>query len=93
MLTVFFRTRDHYSTFFFVELSVKFSSDDVVMSAPLKQKFICRDKLNITLSNLNYKDYILELQPTIDAQPYNIHAESASCKLKSSYSSEPKTFR
>uniref|UniRef100_A0A0R3RRN3 Recep_L_domain domain-containing protein n=1 Tax=Elaeophora elaphi TaxID=1147741 RepID=A0A0R3RRN3_9BILA len=56
----------------FQEQSVEFSSEEVMMSAPLKQKFICRDKLNLTLTNRHFKDYILELNPEINAQPYYI---------------------
>lgn len=52
-----------------------FLSTEVVISAPLKQEFICHDKLNITLSNGHFKDYILELHPEIIAQPY--HAAGA----------------
>uniref|UniRef100_A0A0M3HXJ1 Fn3_like domain-containing protein n=1 Tax=Ascaris lumbricoides TaxID=6252 RepID=A0A0M3HXJ1_ASCLU len=51
--------------------SVEFSSSDVVISAPLKQKFVCGDKLNISLHSDRFKDYILELEPEIHAQPYN----------------------
>ncbi|VDN82333.1 unnamed protein product [Brugia pahangi] len=52
--------------------SVEFSSKEVMMSAPLKQKFICHDKLNLTLTNRHFKDYILELNPEISAQPYQV---------------------
>uniref|UniRef100_A0AAF5RVF7 Uncharacterized protein n=1 Tax=Wuchereria bancrofti TaxID=6293 RepID=A0AAF5RVF7_WUCBA len=52
--------------------SVEFSSKEVMMSAPLKQKFICHDKLNLTLTNRHFKDYILELNPEISAQPYEV---------------------
>lgn len=52
--------------------SVGFSSNEVAMSAPMKQKYICRDKLNITLSNEHFNDYILELHPEIKAQPYYV---------------------
>ncbi|KAL3985552.1 putative integral membrane protein [Acanthocheilonema viteae] len=52
--------------------SIKFSSKEVMISAPLKQKFICRDKLNLTLTNKHFKDYILELNPEINAQPYYV---------------------
>ncbi|EFO25222.1 UNC-46 protein [Loa loa] len=52
--------------------SVEFSSEEVMMSAPLKQKFICHDKLNLTLTNKHFKDYILELNPEISAQPYYV---------------------
>ncbi|VDM50082.1 unnamed protein product [Toxocara canis] len=58
-------------------LSVEFNSSDVVISAPLKQKFVCRDKLNISLHNDRFKDYILELEPDIYAQPYNAAEGSA----------------
>uniref|UniRef100_A0A0M3JEN4 Ubiquitinyl hydrolase 1 n=1 Tax=Anisakis simplex TaxID=6269 RepID=A0A0M3JEN4_ANISI len=51
--------------------SVEFNSSAIVISAPFKQKFVCRDKLNITLHNVHFKDYILELEPDIQAQPYN----------------------
>ncbi|VDK30486.1 unnamed protein product [Gongylonema pulchrum] len=61
--------------------SVTFSSNNAVMSAPLKQKFICRDKLNITLSSEHYKDYVLELHPEITAQPYHIASSHPSCML------------
>ncbi|VDN05778.1 unnamed protein product [Thelazia callipaeda] len=57
---------------FYANQSVKFSSNKVVISAPLKQKFICRDKLNISLSNDHFKDYIMELSPEISAQPYYV---------------------
>uniref|UniRef100_A0A915PG41 Uncharacterized protein n=1 Tax=Setaria digitata TaxID=48799 RepID=A0A915PG41_9BILA len=60
-----------YSESYFKQ-SVEFSSDKVMISAPLKQKFICRDKLNLTLTNKHFKDCILELNPEISAQPYRI---------------------
>ncbi|CAG9536091.1 unnamed protein product [Cercopithifilaria johnstoni] len=52
--------------------SLEFSSKEVMMSAPLKQKFICHDKLNLTLTNRHFKNYILELNPEINAQPYHV---------------------
>uniref|UniRef100_A0A8R1XZG8 Uncharacterized protein n=1 Tax=Onchocerca volvulus TaxID=6282 RepID=A0A8R1XZG8_ONCVO len=52
--------------------SIKFSSKEVIISAPLKQKFICRDKLNLTLTNKHFKDYIFEMNPEINAQPYYV---------------------
>uniref|UniRef100_A0A914SBN8 Uncharacterized protein n=1 Tax=Parascaris equorum TaxID=6256 RepID=A0A914SBN8_PAREQ len=57
--------------------SVEFSSSDVVISAPLKQKFVCGDKLNISLHSDRFKDYILELEPEIHAQPYNAAVDRA----------------
>ncbi|MFH4980048.1 hypothetical protein AB6A40_006757 [Gnathostoma spinigerum] len=47
------------------------TSDEVIMSAPLKQKYVCRDKLNVTLKSNNQTSTILEMQPIIEAQPYN----------------------
>ncbi|KAM3716961.1 Cilia- and flagella-associated protein [Dirofilaria immitis] len=58
-----------YSESYFSQM-VEFSSQEVTISAPLKQKFICRDKLNLTLTNKHFKDCILELNPEINAQPY-----------------------
>ncbi|KAJ1361120.1 hypothetical protein KIN20_020303 [Parelaphostrongylus tenuis] len=40
------------------------------MSAPLPQKFVCKDRLNITLHNPRFKDVIAEFTPEIDIQPY-----------------------
>lgn len=51
------------------------------MSAPLKQKFICRDKINLTLTNRNFKNYILELSPEISAQPYYVIGKYPNCML------------
>lgn len=50
-----------------------FKSNDtkVTVSSPLHQKFVCKDKLNITLENKEYKPFILELLPEIDMQPMN----------------------
>jgi len=54
--------------------SVKFSSvNQSQISAPLNQKFICKDRINITLVNSRYKNIVLELLPEIDLQPMNIH--------------------
>ncbi|VDK74399.1 unnamed protein product [Litomosoides sigmodontis] len=52
--------------------SIEFLSKEVMMSAPLKQKFICHDRLNLTLTNRHFKDYVLELNPEINAEPYHI---------------------
>uniref|UniRef100_A0A7E4VT93 Uncharacterized protein n=1 Tax=Panagrellus redivivus TaxID=6233 RepID=A0A7E4VT93_PANRE len=46
----------------------------IVVSAPLHQKFVCKDSLNITLHHANekiYKPFVLELLPEIDIQPMN----------------------
>ncbi|KAE9419409.1 hypothetical protein Angca_000928 [Angiostrongylus cantonensis] len=52
--------------------TVSFESDNssIVMSAPLPQKFVCRDRLNITLHNPGFKDVVAEFTPEIDIQPF-----------------------
>uniref|UniRef100_A0A915CL51 Uncharacterized protein n=1 Tax=Ditylenchus dipsaci TaxID=166011 RepID=A0A915CL51_9BILA len=58
--------------------SVSFSSLNhsaaVKISAPLNQKFVCKDKLNISLHNSKYEDIVVEFLPEIDIQPVNTHA-------------------
>ena len=50
-----------------------FSSKNLsaLISAPLNQKFVCKDKLNITLRNPKYANIVLEFLPEIDIQPMN----------------------
>uniref|UniRef100_A0A914C1Z8 Uncharacterized protein n=1 Tax=Acrobeloides nanus TaxID=290746 RepID=A0A914C1Z8_9BILA len=59
----------------FLENSIRFESanDTNVMSAPLRQKFVCKDRLNISLHNPDpeYKDIVLEFLPEVDVQPVN----------------------
>ncbi|VDM60439.1 unnamed protein product [Angiostrongylus costaricensis] len=52
--------------------TVAFESDNssIVMSAPLPQKFVCRDRLNITLHKPGFKDVVAEFTPEIDIQPF-----------------------
>ncbi|KAE9551066.1 hypothetical protein FO519_005733 [Halicephalobus sp. NKZ332] len=47
------------------------NSTKIIISAPLHQKFVCKDKLNITLENKKYKPFVLEILPEIDIQPMN----------------------
>lgn len=44
-------------------------NESALISAPLNQKFICKDRLNITLRNPKYKNIVLEFLPEIDVQP------------------------
>uniref|UniRef100_A0A0N5APB7 Uncharacterized protein n=1 Tax=Syphacia muris TaxID=451379 RepID=A0A0N5APB7_9BILA len=53
------------------------------VSAPLNQKYICRDRINVTLQNSENQRIIVELQPDISIQPYNIankHANLYICE-------------
>ncbi|KJH53657.1 hypothetical protein DICVIV_00085 [Dictyocaulus viviparus] len=52
--------------------TVNFETDNssVVISAPLAQKFVCKDRLNVTLHNPQFRDVIVEFVPEIDIQPY-----------------------
>lgn len=56
--------------------SVRFETTNksLMVSAPLNQKYVCRDRLNITLSSSKYKDLVLEFLPEVDFQPVNIKA-------------------
>ncbi|KAI1711782.1 UNC-46 protein [Ditylenchus destructor] len=55
--------------------SVSFSSSNesnaIRISAPLNQKFVCKDRLNISLHHQKYEDIIVEFLPEIDVQPVN----------------------
>jgi hypothetical protein len=55
------------------DLHVRFESanDTSLISAPLRQKFLCRDRINITLHSPPYQDMVLEFLPEIDFQPIN----------------------
>ena len=59
----------------FLENSIRFESanETNVISAPLRQKFVCKDRLNISLHNPDpeYKDIVLEFLPEVDVQPVN----------------------
>lgn len=57
----------------FLEKTVKFQTknDSNVVSAPVRQKFLCKDRLNITLHHPKFKDIVVELMPEIDIQPLN----------------------
>lgn len=52
--------------------TVSFESDNssIIMSAPLPQKYVCKDRLNITLHNAGFRDVVAEFAPEIDVQPY-----------------------
>ncbi|XGW06652.1 hypothetical protein V3C99_016742 [Haemonchus contortus] len=52
--------------------TVSFESDNssIIMSAPLTQKYVCKDRLNITLHSSGFRDVIAEFAPEIDVQPY-----------------------
>ncbi|CAJ0960862.1 unnamed protein product, partial [Mesorhabditis belari] len=52
----------------------------IVMSAPLNQKFVCRDKLNVTLFNPVYKDVVIVFPPEIVAQPYGLKSNLFICE-------------
>jgi hypothetical protein len=41
------------------------------VSAPVRQKFLCQDRLNVTLRHSKYENIVIELLPEIDAQPFN----------------------
>ncbi|KAK0412268.1 hypothetical protein QR680_006122 [Steinernema hermaphroditum] len=51
-------------------IDFKTANDSIAISAPQKQRFLCKDRINITLRNSNYKDIVLELEPEIEAQPF-----------------------
>ncbi|PAV91533.1 hypothetical protein WR25_24574 [Diploscapter pachys] len=53
-------------------LSIKFESDNssIIMSAPLNQKYVCKDKINVTLHHEEYSNIIVTFSPEIDLQPY-----------------------
>lgn len=57
-----------------LDLVVTFIStfnESTSISAPLNQKFVCKDRLNITLKNLKYENIVIEFLPEIDIQPVN----------------------
>lgn len=60
---------------------MKFESNGVFLSAPLTQKYVCKDRMNISLHNQHFKDYILELEPEIEAQPYRADQQTNGIKL------------
>lgn len=64
-----------------LDQSVKFESNGVFLSAPLTQKYVCKDRMNISLHNQHFKDYILELEPEIEAQPYRADQQTNGIKL------------
>ncbi|KAI6213579.1 hypothetical protein M3Y94_00166600 [Aphelenchoides besseyi] len=53
--------------------TIKFQSanNSVVVSAPLRQKFICKDRLNVTLYHPKFQNIVVEFLPEIDFQPLN----------------------
>ncbi|KAI6186618.1 hypothetical protein M3Y98_00152200 [Aphelenchoides besseyi] len=53
--------------------TIKFQSanNSVVVSAPLRQKFICKDRLNVTLYHSKFQNIVVEFLPEIDFQPLN----------------------
>uniref|UniRef100_A0A0K0FKI4 Uncharacterized protein n=1 Tax=Strongyloides venezuelensis TaxID=75913 RepID=A0A0K0FKI4_STRVS len=55
------------------EESITFKSrnDSFMITSPIRSKYICRDKLNITLKHDNYKDIIIQLQPEIELIPFS----------------------
>ncbi|CAD5224102.1 unnamed protein product [Bursaphelenchus okinawaensis] len=57
----------------FKSRSIEFASsnDTIVVSAPVRQKFVCKDKLNVTLYHEKYRNFIVEFLPEIDMQPVN----------------------
>ncbi|CEF63074.1 Hypothetical protein SRAE_1000133900 [Strongyloides ratti] len=54
------------------EESITFKSkkDSFMVTSPIRSKYICRDKLNITLSHDNYKDIVVQLLPEIEFIPF-----------------------
>ncbi|WKY12613.1 hypothetical protein Q1695_003871 [Nippostrongylus brasiliensis] len=62
--------------------TVSFESDNssIVMSAPLTQKYVCKDRLNITLHSPGYRDVIVEFSPEIDVQPYGPRSNFYICE-------------
>ncbi|VDL78295.1 unnamed protein product [Nippostrongylus brasiliensis] len=62
--------------------TVSFESDNssIVMSAPLTQKYVCKDRLNITLHSPGYQDVIVEFSPEIDVQPYGPRSNFYICE-------------
>jgi len=53
------------------QVNVSYSPPPPTIHAPLNQKFVCKDRLNISLHNPKYKKTVLELLPEIDVQPMN----------------------
>ncbi|TKR87732.1 hypothetical protein L596_012085 [Steinernema carpocapsae] len=62
--------------------SIEFQNSNlsVPISAPQKQRFLCKDRVNITLHNDDYKDIVLELEPEIEAQPFGIVSNIFVCE-------------
>ncbi|KAI6189885.1 hypothetical protein M3Y97_00056600 [Aphelenchoides bicaudatus] len=52
-------------------ITFKTANDTNVVSAPLRQKFLCKDRLNITLHHAKFENIVVELLPEIDFQPLN----------------------
>ena len=51
------------------QLNASYSPPPPAIHAPLNQKFVCKDRLNISLHNPKYRRTVLELLPEIDVQP------------------------
>ncbi|EYC37833.1 hypothetical protein Y032_0763g2146 [Ancylostoma ceylanicum] len=52
--------------------TVTFESDNssIIITAPLPQKYVCKDRINITMHCQGFSDVIAEFSPDIDVQPY-----------------------
>ncbi|KAL6743425.1 hypothetical protein Aduo_016467 [Ancylostoma duodenale] len=52
--------------------TVTFESDNssIIITAPLPQKYVCKDRINITMHSQGFSDVIAEFSPDIDVQPY-----------------------
>ncbi|CAJ0586063.1 unnamed protein product, partial [Mesorhabditis spiculigera] len=49
---------------------ISFEGTSSNIAAPLNQRFVCRDKLNVTLSSKGYMDVVLIFPPDFQAEPY-----------------------
>uniref|UniRef100_A0A0N4ZSY4 Uncharacterized protein n=1 Tax=Parastrongyloides trichosuri TaxID=131310 RepID=A0A0N4ZSY4_PARTI len=52
--------------------SITFQSrnDSFMISSPIRSKYICKDKINVTLKHDSYKDIIIQLLPEIEFIPF-----------------------
>ncbi|CAB3396896.1 unnamed protein product [Caenorhabditis bovis] len=63
--------------------SVAFESDNssIIFSAPLTQKYVCEDRINVTLHNPDYDfPIVVMFHPEIDVQPYGPKSNSYLCE-------------
>ncbi|VDD95852.1 unnamed protein product [Enterobius vermicularis] len=67
----------HPGIFFTLQLLADSFVEFFIFAAPLNQKYICQDRVNITLQNSKQQRLIVEMEPEVSIQPYNVQNRHA----------------